>query len=206
MKRIGIDVDGVLRDFCGGLMKVILKHYPQYLKNNPNFGPPYSIYNTSGEPNTIIKDWQLEKNFNCSKKDLQEIYWYDHAQEIMGRGDPIKGAVPIMKQLLNTLPRSKYEWVCVTSQKEHSRFLTLRWLGDMRLNFDRVVFVKGRYKWKVDVDWLVDDSPENWHAWKQWRKGTDTVDNFILMNALYNRNIEPQHRVNNLNEIMEIIG
>ena len=50
---------------------------------------------------------QLEKNFNCSKKDLQQIYWYDYAQEIMGRGAPIKGAVPTMRQLIDTLPRSK---------------------------------------------------------------------------------------------------
>ena len=34
--KIGIDVDGVLRDFCGGLINVIQKHYPQYIKKHPN--------------------------------------------------------------------------------------------------------------------------------------------------------------------------
>ena len=201
--KIGIDVDGVLRDFCGGLINVIQKHYPQYLKKHPNYGPPYSIYNNSGEPNTIIKDWQLEKNFNCSKRDLQEIFWYDYAQDIMGRGAPIKGAVPIMRDLLD---KSEHEYWCITSQKDHARHLTLKWLGDMQLNFDRVVFVKGRDKWKVEVDWLVDDSPENWHAWKRWRKGTDSVNNYILVNTIYNRHIKSHYRINDLSEVIGIIN
>jgi len=200
--KIGIDVDGVLRDFCGGLTNVIQKHYPQYLKKHPNYGPPYSIYNNSGESNTIIKDWQLEKNFNCSKSDLQQIYWYDYAQEIMGSGDPIKNAVITMREMLD---KSKHEYWCITSQKNHARHHTLKWLGDMQLNFDRVVFVKGRDKWKVDVDWLVDDSPENWHEWKRWRKGTESVNNYIVVNALYNRHIEPYYRIDDLAEIRDII-
>ena len=32
-QRIGIDVDGVLRDFCNALVTVIKKHYPEYLKD-----------------------------------------------------------------------------------------------------------------------------------------------------------------------------
>ena len=31
---IGIDVDGVLRDFCGALVDVIKKDYPQYFKKD----------------------------------------------------------------------------------------------------------------------------------------------------------------------------
>ena len=33
MSRIGIDVDGVLRDFCGSLVNVIKEKYPHYLKD-----------------------------------------------------------------------------------------------------------------------------------------------------------------------------
>jgi len=29
--KIGIDVDGVLRDFCQGFESVLKKHYPHYL-------------------------------------------------------------------------------------------------------------------------------------------------------------------------------
>ena len=35
---IGIDVDGVLRDFCQGLEAVVKKHYPQYLPDDTSNG------------------------------------------------------------------------------------------------------------------------------------------------------------------------
>ena len=31
MSRIGIDVDGVLRDFCGDLENIIKTEFPQYI-------------------------------------------------------------------------------------------------------------------------------------------------------------------------------
>jgi uncharacterized HAD superfamily protein len=200
-QRIGIDVDGVLRDFCNALVTVIKKHYPKYLKDEFDETTEPTMEPDSG----MITDWYLENNFNCTKKDLQAIYWYDHAVEIMGNGKPFQENVDQVRQWINTTPSSSHEWVSITSQKEHARFLTLRWLGKHRLNFDRVVFVKGRDKWKVDVDWLIDDSPENWHAWKRWRKGTDTVDNFILVDRPYNQHIQSIHRVTNLMEAEGII-
>ena len=38
-KRIGIDIDGVLRDFSSDLYKVIKEHYPDYIK--PGSGKKY---------------------------------------------------------------------------------------------------------------------------------------------------------------------
>ena len=56
--KIGIDVDGVLRDFCQGLEGVVKKHYPQYLP----------------EDYTGINNWKLSDNFIAEKSDLQKIY------------------------------------------------------------------------------------------------------------------------------------
>ena len=46
MMKIGIDVDGVLRNFCDGIIEVIKMDYPDYLKDGF----------------TEITDWQLENN------------------------------------------------------------------------------------------------------------------------------------------------
>ena len=43
--KIGIDVDGVLRDFCQGLEGVVKKHYPQYLPEDYT-GGSFSISNS----------------------------------------------------------------------------------------------------------------------------------------------------------------
>ena len=195
-QRIGIDVDGVLRDFCSSLVRAVKIYYPEYLKDK---------YDETIEPSMdggIITDWNLENNFNCTKKDLQQIYWYEHADWIMGNGDPFEDNVDTLRQLMNTIPRSSREWVCVTSQKEHAYHHTLSWLGKHELNFDKVVFAKGRDKWQVDVDYLIDDSPANWRYWKQ---GRVSDDDFILLDKPYNQKIKSTHRVSNLREAEGII-
>ena len=192
-QRIGIDVDGVLRDFCHGLIRAIKIHHPEYLKNG---------YDESTEPTMeggLIMDWHLEKNFNCSKEDLQQIYWYDHAKWIMGNGRPFEENVRTLK---NWIKHTNNEWVCVTSQKEHARHYTLSWLGKHELNFDKIVFAKGRDKWQVEVDYLIDDSPTNY---KYWKDGRQDDDGFILLDRPYNQKVKPKHRVFNLREAERII-
>ena len=191
--RIGIDVDGVLRDFCHGLVRAIKIHYPEYLKNG---------YDETTEPSMdggIVTDWHLENNFTCTKEDLQQIYWYDHAKWIMGDGRPFEENVRTLKYWIKHINK---EWVCITSQKEHAYHYTLSWLGKHELNFEKVVFAKGRDKWKVDVDYLIDDSPMNWHHWID-NRGDD--DGFILLDRPYNQHIDVKHRVSNLREAEGII-
>ena len=186
MKKIGIDVDGVLRDFCDGLTKVVREHYPQYMKDDF----------------VEVNDWKLANNFNCTKEDLQQIYWHDYADEIMGNSNPIQGAIEQMYDLMDWAEEKGHSLVCVTSQKLHARHHTLSWLGKYGLNFDTVYFRKGWQKWMVDVDYLVDDSPNNF---ENWVKGRGMQEGFILMNQPYNGHIKSSYRITELNQIKEII-
>ena len=70
------------------------------------------------------------------------------------------------------------------------------------MNFDTVYFRKGFEKWKVNVDYLVDDSPNNF---KYWVKGRGTQEGFILVDALYNQEINSSYRVYNLDQVKNII-
>ena len=188
-QRIGIDVDGVLRDFCHGLIRAVKAYHPEYIKKDKEIPEQY----------LHIRDWHLENNFNCTKKDLQQIYWHDHAKWIMGNGRAFKENVRTLKYWIK---HYNHEWVCVTSQKEHARHYTLSWLGKHELNFDKVVFAKGKDKWQVDVDYLIDDSPTNYRYWKDGRQDEDT---FILLDKPYNQKVKAKHRVSNLKEAEAII-
>ena len=86
MTTIGIDVDGVLRDFCTGLEKVVKEHYPEYLP----------------EDYTGINNWKLSDNFIADKADLQKIYWDEYAKEIMGESPAFEENVRQMKNLTLT--------------------------------------------------------------------------------------------------------
>ena len=186
MKKIGIDVDGVLRDFCDGLTKVVREHYPQYMK----------------EDFIEVNDWKLANNFNCTKEDLQQIYWHDYADEIMGNSNPIPGAIEQMYELVDWAEEKGHSLVCVTSQKPHARYHTLSWLGKHGINFDTIYFRKGWQKWMVDVDYLVDDSPNNF---ENWVRGRGMQEGFILMNQPYNKHIKSNCRIKELKQIKEII-
>ncbi len=85
-QRIGIDVDGVLRDFCHGLVRAIKTYHPEYIKDEYDETAVPTMEPESG----MVTDWYLENNFNCTKKDLQQIYWYDQAKWIMGNGRAFK--------------------------------------------------------------------------------------------------------------------
>ena len=188
MSRIGIDVDGVLRDFCGDLETIIKKEFPQYIPE--------------GVTDFKINDWKISNCVSCSKEDVQQIYWYTHCDKIMANGNPMYGAIKKMYDLFDWGKKNGHTFVCITSQKPHARYHTLSWLGKYGLNFDTVYFRKGRDKWKVNVDYLVDDSPNNHKAWVY---GRGMEDGFILMDAVYNQHINSSYRIKSLDEVQNII-
>ena len=194
-QRVGIDVDGVLRNFCQALVSAIKRYHPEYIKDEYDETTVPTMEPESG----MVTDWYLENNFNCTKKELQQIYWYDHAKWIMGNGRPFEENVRTLKYWMKHINK---EWVCITSQKEHARHYTLSWLGKHELNFDKVVFAKDSDKWQVDVDYLIDDSPSNYNYWKD---GRQDEDGFILLDRPYNQKIKPRHRVFNLRGAERII-
>ncbi len=187
--KIGIDVDGVLRDFCYGLEKVVKEHYPDYLP----------------EDYTGINNWKLSDNFTVDKPEIQKIYWDEYSKEIMGESPAFEENVRQMKNLIShyhELDNSDISFVCVTSQKTHARHHTLSWLGKYGLNFDTVYFRKGYEKPNVQVDYLVDDSPNNYNYWIE-KRGME--QGFILMDRPYNQHIKTDYRVYDIDGIMDYI-
>jgi|TARA_B100000287_G_scaffold364295_1_gene358426 5'(3')-deoxyribonucleotidase len=183
---IGIDVDGVLRDFCEGLTKVLREHYPQYIKKDF----------------VEIKNWNFKDDFNCTREDIKQIYRHDYAKEIMGNSNPIYGAIEQMYDLFEWGKKEGHSFVCVTSQKPDIRHHTLSWLGKYGLNFDTIYFTRGRHKWRTPVDYLVDDSPENFD---NWVRGRGMKEGYIMMDQIYNQESNPSYRIKELWEVKDII-
>ena len=192
-KRIGIDVDGVLRDFSTDLYRVIKDHYPEYIK--PGSENVYSVEEVRKE----MTDWDLENSFSAPKEEIQRIYREEFAHTILSNGTPIRENVDYLRKRIK---EDEYTFVCVTSQHPMCCHHTLSWLGKHELGFSSVVFKKGRRKWQVEVDYLVDDSPNNFHSWVY---GRQQEEGFILMDQPWNEKIKAADRVKNVKEAMELI-
>jgi len=193
-KRIGIDIDGVLRDFSSDLYKVIKEHYPDYIK--PGSENVYSVEEIRKE----MTDWDLENNFNAPIEEIKRIYREEHAETILGKGTPFVDNVNYLREQIK---KDEHTFIAVTSQHPTCCHHTLTWLGKQELGFSSVVFKKGRKKWQVEVDYLVDDSPNNYNAWVQ---GRQMEDGYILMNQPWNKKIKTENRVMNIKEAMELIN
>ena len=140
MSRIGIDVDGVLRDFCGDLETIIKTEYPQYIPK--------------GVTDFKIDHWKISNCVSCSKEDIQQIYWHTHCDKIMANGNPMFGAIKKMYDLFDWGEKNGHTFVCITSQKPHARYHTLSWLGKYGLNFiSEKVGISG--KLMLIISWMI---------------------------------------------------
>ena len=179
--KIGIDVDGVLRDFQTILLSRIRKSYPHYIETEFD----------------EIPSWKMEDCFNVLlKRNYNKFIEMIIVMKLWVMEASIKENVDFLRDKLNS--KRDYSIVCVTSQKPHVRHFTLKWLGNQQLNFDEVYFKKGRQKWKVHaVDWLVDDSLLTMKLGLKIKKDW----NYILLDTIYNRGINPMYRVKNLKDL-----
>ena len=68
-----------------------------------------------------LRHWDIEKNFNATKKQLQDVYWNDnHSHLIMGNSPEITGAITEFKEITDWCLEEGHELSIVTSQKQHN--------------------------------------------------------------------------------------
>ena len=191
---IGVDVDGVIRDFSTDLYRVIKEHYPQYMKEGTD--KAVSVEEIKKE----MTDWDLEDTFEASREEIQRIYREEHSKTILADGTPY---VDNIKYLKEQISKEEHIFVCITSQHPICSHHTLSWLGKHGINFQSVYFRKGRKKWMVECDYLIDDSPNNYRAWKDGR-GSDR--NFLLYDQKWNEKIDATNRIYNIEDAIKLIN
>ena len=141
--RIGIDCDGVLRDFIPALIDSIKESHPEHSDKIL-------------EPN----DWEWETWLPFWTEDETEKYVFeDNYLDFFGpECPPIKESVEDWKTLKRWAEDNGHELVLVSAQREHCEEPTTQWLKKYGFDFDEIHYTKN--KWAVDVDVLIDDSPE----------------------------------------------
>ena len=141
--RIGIDCDGVLRDFIPDLIEGIKTTHPQH-----------------ADKILVPESWDWEQWLPFWTNDETEKYVFeDNYLDFFGAvANPIKSSVedwPILKQWAK---ENGHELVLVSAQRDHCIEPTDAWLKEYGFDFKEKHYTK--QKWSIDVDVLIDDSPE----------------------------------------------
>jgi len=142
--RIGIDVDGVLRDFVGYTIEIYKKEFPSH--------------RVVDYENWV---WDLKFNFP-DHHNINKWVFNDRIEEIMRNAPAFPNAIDSLNDLVrNTL----HDYVIVSSQRKGKEYLTMEWLGKHEVEVPELYFTQEKIKANCEV--LVEDKTENLQAYYQ---------------------------------------
>ena len=148
--RIGIDCDGVLRDFIPDVINKIKETHPEHAGK---ILTPHSW------------DWEDWLPF-WTEDETEKYIFEDHYYELFGPdANPIMSSFKAWPKLKKWAKENGHELILVSAQREQTKELTTQWLQRWGFVFDEMHYT--HKKWSVDVDVLVDDSPKKLGMFKK---------------------------------------
>lgn len=141
--RIGIDVDGVLRNFDGSVIRKIRETHPELVdKVQP------------------VRKWDVESwlPFWSAEESYRYIF-EENYQDIFENAPTCRDAKEYWNELQDWAKNNKHELVLISAQESQCIAATLCWLGNNKFFFNELHFTKN--KETIDVDVLVDDYEKN---------------------------------------------
>ena len=148
--RIGIDCDGVLRDFIPDLISSIKETHPQHADKIKT--------STSWNWEQWLPFWTDEET--------EKYVFEDNYLDFFGvEASPIMSSVRDWPKLVQWAKENDHQLILVSAQREHCIEPTEEWLQRWGfVGWDEKHYTK--HKWSVDVDVLIDDSPEKLEKFK----------------------------------------
>jgi len=187
--KIGITIDGVVRDFITKFELVYDKYYPV-------------IDEETGENKEIerdIKDLDLLSHFEFTggTKDLNKFMYVDASLEIFGHAGEVKlNSVEHLNQLHNMIEDMGHTPIIISKELNNSKPATLFFLSKLSCKVSTIKFVRD-YKDKWDyVDVLITASPDTLLT-----KPSEKVS--IKVINTYNKNCNSDYTIVDLKEILE---
>ena len=148
--KVGIALDGVVRDFMGQLEKTYDKYFPQELEEGEEL------------PERKITSFDLLEYFTFTggTQELNEFLYVDSALEVFGHaGESKLNAVEHLNQIHNWIEDEGHEPIIISKELNNSKPSTLFFLSKLSGKFNNIKFVRD-YKNKWDhVDILITANP-----------------------------------------------
>ena len=186
MARIGIDCDGVLRDFIPDLIEGIKTTHPQH-----------------ADKILVPEGWDWEQWLPFwTDEETEQYVFEDNFLDFFGVvATPIKEAVEDWPILKAWAIRNGHELVLVSAQREHCIGPTNAWLEECGFDFKEKHYTKK--KWSIDVDVLIDDSPEKL---KDFDEKSVNGGRAICMKQTWNKECQKKyHSIDRLSDIISLV-
>jgi len=184
--RIGIDCDGVLRDFIPHLIDNIKETHPEH---------------TDKILTPTSWDWEQWLPF-WSEEETEKYVFDDNYITLFGVDcPPIKESFEDWTKLKRWAEDNDHKLILVSAQREHCEELTNEWLQRWGFMFDEIHYTHD--KWSIDVDVLIDDSPDKLAHFKDRSVAYGTP---IMMKQTWNKNVRDKYiGIDRLSDIMKIV-
>jgi 5'(3')-deoxyribonucleotidase len=179
--RIGVDIDGVLRDWDTAVIEMIRKHYPDKLIVGKR---------VSDSLNHIDIPVEI----------LRFLFSVKHVNEVYLDALPYSTAIVDFGMFRTFAKLSGHTLVCVSHQWDDTLLATLQWLGKYGFGFQELIFTGNKYE--ANVDYLIDDFPKHYAAWVEHER---QENKFILFNRPYNQDCSATNRITTLVDAIRLI-
>lgn len=178
--NVGIDLDGVCRDFLSGMNEAFTKAYP-HLAHKITPQTTYAFQNWPFEE-AGIDPWEFMKQY---------------PKEIFALSKPILGAIEAVNEIVRILePKGHKVYIVSHQTPDVSRYSWL-WLYLNQVQASNVIFVEdSRKKWEY-VDIMIDDSPHVLAA-----KPNDKIS--FKVNHIYNEDSKCNWSIDHVREFLPI--
>jgi len=179
---VGLDLDGVIRDFLGALRKQYKKIYPDH------------------EIKPVTR-WGLHEFFPIGDK-IYDFIWEEYAKECLCNAEPFPGAIGFIEYL----NYHSYEICIITAQPTwQAKKCTFDWLvkNDILELVNHVAILEPHLKMKkgfVRVDIILEDAP---HHLKYSKDGGLIT---VCYDQMWNQGCESDYRVKSYEEFIELLG
>ena len=177
--KLGVDIDGVLRDITTTIMDIFKKYHPEAVKSD-------------------IVDGYDFTNVDLPLKVKMDYLFNKFPRQIFLESEPFLEAVEDFPILMKWAKQNKVKLVCASHQKSRLIRLSYLWLANWNLIFDELYFTKEKNN--LPIDFLIDDSPKNYEQWTLGR----SKNTFFLFDRDYNKLVDAPKRIYRLTDFIEI--
>ena len=183
--RIGITIDGVIRDFITKFEMVYDKYYP------PKEGEEF--------PERDINTLNLLEHFEFSggTTEINQFLYVDSALEIFGHAGEMKlNTIEHLNQLHNIIEDMGHTPIVISKELNNSKPATLFFLSKFSTKVNNIIFVRDYEKKWDHVDILITANPTT------LKTKPPTKTSIKVINT-YNKNIQGDYTIVDLKELVD---